>query len=91
MSRNRLIVPSAKRVWKWFLSVYDTADHPLPDDDRPSSKEERKMLWGMTNQITRNIEHLPPQNAYERLGIKIRRFQGFLRGPEFSFGFRSAW
>lgn len=91
MSRNRLIVPSAARIWKWLLSIYDTTETPLPDDDRPSSKDEKKMLWGMKNHITRDIEHLPPQSAYERFGVKMRRFQGFLKGPELSFGFRSAW
>ncbi|CZR56399.1 uncharacterized protein PAC_06287 [Phialocephala subalpina] len=90
MSRNRLIVPSFRRLGKWFLSVFDTADAVLADDDRPSSKQETRLIYGTANRTTRNIEHLPPRNAYERFGIRVRRFQEFLKGPEFSFGFRSA-
>jgi hypothetical protein len=89
MAKHRLIVPSFRRLGKWFLS--DTAGTPLADDDRPDSKEENKLLYGTSNRTTRNIEHLPPKNAYERFGTRVRRFQEFLKGPEFSFGFRSAW
>ncbi|KAJ4257963.1 hypothetical protein NW762_008100 [Fusarium torreyae] len=90
MSRNRLIVPSLRRVYKWLLSIFDTADQALADDDRPGSKKEATLVFGQSTRQTRNIEHLPPKNAYERFGVKIQRFQGFLKGPEFSFGFRSA-
>ncbi|RGP69893.1 hypothetical protein FLONG3_7649 [Fusarium longipes] len=90
MTRNRLIAPSFHRVYKWFLSIFDTADHALADDDRPGSKKEAKLVFGQSTRQTRDIEHLPPTNAYEKFGVKIQRFQRFLRGPEFSFGFRSA-
>ncbi|KAK4546746.1 hypothetical protein LTR36_001478 [Oleoguttula mirabilis] len=90
MSRNRLIIPSVRRLRNWLLSIFDTADAAIADDDRPSSKKEAKLLFGKSTQTTRNIEHLPPQTAYARFGVKIRRFQDFLKGPEFGFGFRSA-
>ncbi|KAF4954349.1 hypothetical protein FSARC_12162 [Fusarium sarcochroum] len=90
MSRNRLIAPSLRRVYKWLLSIFDTADQAPADDDRPGSKKEATLVFGQSTRQTRNIEHLPPTNAYERFGVKIQRFQGFLKGPEFSFGFRSA-
>lgn len=73
------------------MSIWDTTEAALADDDRPSSHEENKLLYGVSRRNTRNIEHLPPRNAYDRFGIRIRRFQSFLKGPEFSFGFRSAW
>lgn len=91
MSKNRLIVPSFRRLGKWFISVWDRSDEALADDDRPSSSEENRLLYGTSNRTTHNIEHLPPRNAYERFGVRVRRFQEFLKGPEFSFGFRSAW
>ncbi|EWZ86355.1 hypothetical protein BFJ63_vAg13883 [Fusarium oxysporum f. sp. narcissi] len=90
MTRNRLIVPSFRRVYKWLLSIFDTTDQALADDDRPGSKKEVTLVFGQSTRQTRDIEHLPPTNAYERFGVKIQRFQGFLKGPEFSFGFRSA-
>lgn len=91
MSKHRLIVPSCRRLWKWLISVWDTSEAVLADDDRPSSKEENRFLYGSSNRTTYNIEHLPPRNAYERFGNRVRTFQEFLKGPEFSFGFRSAW
>lgn len=84
MSRNHLIVPSTKTVWNWFLSVYDTSD-------MASSQEERILMERGTQRMADDIEHLPPRNTYERFGVKVRKFQMFLRGPELSFGFRSAW
>ncbi|OBT81101.1 hypothetical protein VE02_10243 [Pseudogymnoascus sp. 03VT05] len=90
MAKHRLIVPSFRRLGKWFVSVWDRADAALADDDRPNSKEENRLIYGTSNRTTRNIEHLPPRNAYERFGTRVRRFQEFLKGPEFSFGFRSA-
>ncbi|THW71804.1 hypothetical protein D6D19_07065 [Aureobasidium pullulans] len=89
MSRNRLIVPSFSRVRRWTLSIWDTADQALADDDRPSSREEKDMLYGTSGRSTDDIDHLPPTNAFERFGVKIRRFQQFLKGPELGFGFRS--
>ncbi|THY16859.1 hypothetical protein D6D01_07605 [Aureobasidium pullulans] len=89
MSRNRLIVPSFSRVRRWILSIWDTADQALADDDRPSSREEKKMLYGTSGRSTDDIDHLPPTSAFERFGVRIRRFQQFLKGPELGFGFRS--
>lgn len=91
MSRNRLIVPSFSTVRRWTLSIWDTADQALADDDRPSSREEKDMLYGTSGRSTDDIDHLPPTNAFERFGVKIRRFQQFLKGPELGFGFRSGW
>ncbi|KAL1296546.1 hypothetical protein AAFC00_000051 [Neodothiora populina] len=90
MERNRLIVPSLKRLKKWLISIFDTAESSIADDDRPHSKVEAKLLFGTSGRVARNVEHLPPKNAYERAGIKVRRLQDFLKGPQFSFGFRSA-
>lgn len=91
MSRNRLIVPSPLVIKRWMLAVWDTTDQALADDDRPSSKEENEMLYGTSDRRTDDIEHLPPTNGFERFGVRIRTFQQFLRGPEFSFGIRSGW
>ncbi|RDW58136.1 hypothetical protein BP6252_13547 [Coleophoma cylindrospora] len=90
MSKNRLIVPSFRRLSKWLVALFDRTDASLADDDRPSSKEESRLLYGVSRRITHDIEHLPPRNAYERFGVRLRRFQEFLAGPELSFGFRSA-
>ena len=91
MSKNHLIVPSPRRLWKWFLSIWDTTDAALADDDRPGSKAEKILLYRSTNRATHNIEHLPPRNSYERFGVHIRGLQDYLKGPELEFGFRSGW
>ncbi|KAK3615251.1 hypothetical protein LTR56_026706 [Elasticomyces elasticus] len=90
MSKNRLIVPSIHRILRWFISIFDTADQAIADDDRPRAKKEATLVYGSSTRITRNVEHLAPQNGWERFGAGIGTFQDFLRGPEFSFGFRSA-
>lgn len=91
MSKSRPIIPPLITLVKWFSAIFDTADAALPDDERPRTMKEQTLLFGIAGKVTRNIEHLPPRNAYERFGVCINRFQQFLRGPEFSFGFRSAW
>ncbi|ATZ55496.1 hypothetical protein BCIN_12g00890 [Botrytis cinerea B05.10] len=90
MSKSGPIIPPLITLVKWFSAIFDTADATLPDDERPRTMKEQTLLFGIAGKVTRNIEHLPPRNAYERLGVCINRFQQFLRGPEFSFGFRSA-
>jgi hypothetical protein len=90
MSRNRLIVPSLRAIRQWLYSIFDTTDAAIADDDRPSTKKEEGLVFGNSTRSTHNIDHLSPVNAFERFGVRIRRFQEFLKGPEFSFGFRSA-
>jgi hypothetical protein len=82
MSRSRLIVPSFRVLRQWLYSIFDTTDAAIADDDRPSTKKEEGLVFGRSTRSTQNI--------YERFGVKIRRFQEFLKGPEFSFGLRSA-
>jgi hypothetical protein len=88
--RNRLIVPSFRTLRQWLYSIFDTTDAAIADDDRPSTREEEGLVFGKSTRSTHNIDHLPPHNTFERIGVRIGRFQEFLKGPEFSFGFRSA-
>lgn len=90
VSRNRLDVPSLRALRRWLYSLFDTHDSAIPDDDRPSHKKEKGLVFGRSTRSTHNVDHLLPCNAYERFCVRIKRFQNFLRGPEFSFGFRSA-
>lgn len=90
MSRNRLIVPSFRALKQWLCSMFDTTDAAIADDDRPGRKKEEGLVFGRSTRSTHNIDHLSPQNTFERFGVKIGRFQEFLKGPEFSFGLRSA-
>jgi hypothetical protein len=90
MSHNRLVAPSLRAVGHWLTSIFDTSDAAIADEDRPSSHKEETLVFGRPKGSTHNIEHLPPRNALERSGDAIRTFQDFLKGPEFSFGFRSA-
>lgn len=89
MKSSHLILPSPRRLHKWFISVFDTADAALADDDRPSTRREDGLLYSTGSRATRDIDHLAPRNAWERGGVKVRRFQDFLKGPELSFGIRS--
>ncbi|KAH0036148.1 hypothetical protein KCU78_g1930, partial [Aureobasidium melanogenum] len=90
MSRNRMILPSLRVSGQWLASIFDTSEAAIADEDRPSGKKEKGLVFGQSKRRTYNIDHLPPSNSYQTLGTKLRGVQKFLRGPEFSFGFRSA-
>jgi hypothetical protein len=47
MSKNRLIVPSFRRLWKWFKSIWDTTEQALADDDRTQFyRRGQIVVWG---------------------------------------------
>jgi hypothetical protein len=92
LSKTRLIVPGAKRMKKWLFSMWKTDDgsredgHGLGDLNQPSTRVD----MGQSYNARMDPEHLPPQNALERVGDAIRVLPGFLRSPESAFGFRVA-
>jgi hypothetical protein len=92
LSKTRLIVPGGKRMRKWLLSVWKADDgsredgHGLGDLNQASTHVD----MGQSYNARMDPEHLPPQNALERIGDAIRVIPGFLRSPESAFGFRVA-
>ncbi|KAI5194524.1 hypothetical protein E4T38_09536 [Aureobasidium subglaciale] len=90
MSHNRLICPSVQVIGQWLASVFDTSEAAVADEDRPNSKEEEQLIFGQTRRGAHNVEHLPPTNVYQQFGVRLGKLQRYLKGSEFSFGFRSA-
>jgi hypothetical protein len=90
LSKTRLIVPGGKRLKKWVASMWKDDDgsredgHGLGDFNEASTQVDMGQSW----QAKKDPEHLPPENAIQRLGDAIRVIPGFLRSPESSFGFR---
>lgn len=93
LSRKRLIVPGVKRLKKWAVSscsrkqdTYTDEQHGMNEDGNTSNN----VYLGAAYQRSRDPEHLPPKNTWEKFGDSIRGIAHFLRSPESAFGFRVA-
>ncbi|KAJ5664374.1 hypothetical protein N7507_005105 [Penicillium longicatenatum] len=87
--RMRFIIPGSKRLLKWaktFLSDPDHEDDHLGDIHTQSSSLE----LGEAYRRRKDPEHLPPSNAFQKVGDKLRVLPRFLRSFESSYGFRVA-
>ncbi|KAI5203696.1 hypothetical protein E4T39_04007 [Aureobasidium subglaciale] len=90
MSHSRVIFPSLRVTGQWLASIFDTSEAAVADEDRPNGKKEEELIFGQSRRGAHNVEHLPPNNVYQHFGVRLGKLQRFLKGPEFSFGFRSA-
>jgi len=90
MGRKRIIAPGKKRISKWLSSALRTEDSSV--DHTPDSTETRGVSIEMGNAYlkSRDPEHLPPTNAWQRLGNFVRGFSRILGSQESAFGFRVA-
>ncbi|KJX98308.1 hypothetical protein TI39_contig418g00002 [Zymoseptoria brevis] len=91
LSRSRLVVPGYKRMRKWFRSLFnnrtDTADNEELHGDGNNSNT---VYLGSAYSKRRDAEHLPPANAWEKFGDRLRCIPSFFKSPAASFGFRVA-
>lgn len=90
LSRTRLIIPGAKRSWKWaksFLNAEDSHGNDHLDDIHSQSTS---LELGEAYRHRKDPEHLPPTNLFQRVGDRIRVVPRFLRSFESSYGFRVA-
>lgn len=90
MKKKRLIVPSMKRIRKWFLCALSIEDSSV--DHTPDTTETMgvSIEIGDAYQRRKDPEHLPPTNAWQRFGNGVRKVSGFLGSQESAFGFRVA-
>jgi hypothetical protein len=89
LSKTRLLVPGAKRMKKWLLSVWSSNDGSQEDGHGLGDiNETPSVFMGESYKVRKDPEHLPPVNAFERVGDAIRVIPGFLRSAESAFGFR---
>ena len=90
MKRNKLISPSLKRIKNWVtgsLKVEDAGVEHAPDSTESGGGS---IYSGESFRATKDPEHLPPTNAWQRSTNVLRQFSGILGSPESAFGFRVA-
>lgn len=90
LSRTRLIIPGAKRYWKWAKSFLKTDDTPHDDNMGDVHTQSNMLELGEAYRHRKDPEHLPPASAFEKFGDKVRVIPWFLRSFESTYGFRVA-
>ncbi|KAK2053360.1 hypothetical protein LY76DRAFT_554120 [Colletotrichum caudatum] len=90
MARKRLIVPSQKRLKKWFKGIGSTEDASPEQTPDIAEMGANVVYAGDGYNKKKDPEHLPARNAWERFGNYVRRFSGFVGSGESMFGFRVA-
>ncbi|KAL8776179.1 MAG: hypothetical protein Q9194_003314 [Teloschistes cf. exilis] len=90
MKKNRVIAPGMKRIKKWLVNALSHEDSSV--DHTPDSTETPgiNIQVGDAYQRSKDPEHLPPTNAWQRFGNGIRLISGFLGSQSSAFGFRVA-
>jgi hypothetical protein len=90
MKRKRLIVPSFRRIRKLFSNAFNN-DNVANDDStlRDVDTSNHQVYLGASyNKRKKDPEHLPPQNALESFGDKIRKIPAIFKSQSSTFAFR---
>jgi len=93
LGRKRLIVPGVKRLRKWIKSSYSRKQDAYNDEQHGMNEDGNRasnVYLGDAYNKRKDPEHLPPSNAWEKFGDRLRGIAHFLRSPASSFGFRAA-
>ena len=90
MKKKRFIAPGMKRIRKWVFSLFKEEDSTT--DHTPDATESggAGVYSGASFQASKDPEHLPPTNLWQRFGNTFRKFGGILGSMESAFGFRVA-
>ncbi|EFQ34474.1 hypothetical protein CGRA01v4_00096 [Colletotrichum graminicola] len=88
MGRKRLIIPSQKRIKKWFKGIGSTED-ASPEQTPDIAEMGANIVYaGDGYNKKKDPEHLPARTAWEHFGNYLRQFSGFVGSGESMFGFR---
>lgn len=90
MSKKRLIVPSFRRLRKWFLSIFSKEDSPAEQAPDMVDAGSTAIYFDGGYHHKRDPEHLPPVTAWQHFGNVLRKVPRFLGSQESVFGFRVA-
>ena len=90
MSKNRFIFPGKRRLKKWILGALGKEDGMIEHAPDSTETTNINIELGQAFQETKDPEHLPPTNAWQRFGNKIRSISSILGSQESAFGFRVA-
>lgn len=90
LSKKRLIVPGSKTLKKWVKSFFQPDADSSENQQMDGSDQTTRVYLGSAFSRKKNPMHLPPQNAWERIGDRIRKIAQFFGSPESVFGARVA-
>lgn len=90
LEKKRLIVPGSKTLKKWVLSFFQADADSSENQQMEGSDETTRVHLGSAYTRRKDPMHLPPQNAWERVGDRVRKVCQFLGSPESVFGARVA-
>ncbi|KAF2667026.1 hypothetical protein BT63DRAFT_427445 [Microthyrium microscopicum] len=91
MKRNRLIIPSLKRIRRLFMDIFARDNISSTDGAmRDHSDGSHQVYMGASYDVMKDPEHLAPTNAYQRAGDLFRQISVFLESSAAAFGFRAA-
>ncbi|KAF2215075.1 hypothetical protein CERZMDRAFT_36324 [Cercospora zeae-maydis SCOH1-5] len=90
LQKSRFIIPGLKTFKKWLFSSFGKED--LHDENLLTAdiSAGRVLDLGESFGKSKDPEHLPPRNTWEKIGEKIRLIPGALRSDASAFGFRVA-
>ena len=90
MKKNKLITPGLKRLKKWVTASVKVEDAGVEHSPDTTESGGVNIYSGQSFQAAKDPEHLPPTNAWQRFGNKLRQTSEFLGSPASAFGFRVA-
>lgn len=89
MAKNRLILPTSKRIRKWIVSMFSDNDQSA-ENSADIFNAPSVVYIGDGFSAKRDPEHLPPANAWERMGNCLRFMNKFFGSEQSMFGLRVA-
>lgn len=90
--RSKVIFPGSKTLYKWIRATVNKEDISEQDsyDADLGSGVNTSLYLGEGFNPRRDPEHLPPRNAWEKTGNKVRSIPRFFRSEESVHGLRVA-
>lgn len=91
-AKRKIINPGGRRLKKWVKSIFQTQDSNHDDETTIAGfdRNNTTVFMGEAYKNTKDPEHLPPKNGWEKFGNGVRACARFFRSSESSFGFRAA-
>lgn len=90
MKKNRLIVPSFKRLRKWAASIFREEDSSSDSNTDLFDSGVNIVYVGDGFAGKKDPEHLPATNTIQRIGNGVRAVSSFVSSEQSIFGFRVA-
>ncbi|KAI5367819.1 Putative ER transporter, 6TM [Septoria linicola] len=90
LSKKRLVVPGYKRMRKWLRSLFKDNEDVHEDNEMATDGQQAQVYLGDAYKKKKDPEHLPPANAWERFGNRLRMVAHFFQSPAAAFGLRAA-